>query len=305
VSSGGGRLAAIDVGSNTILLTVAEPEANNRLRIVEEAEGQPRLGAGLGASGRLREDAMERALQTLTRMRDTCRRLNARRIGAVATAAVREAANGDEFVQRVRKLDIPLRTITPEAEAALSYRSAAYRFGREGRMLVADIGGGSLELIGAADGAVTLTLSLPLGAVRLTELRISQEELRQKIHQDLVSALSGDEWRRAKIIGSGGTFATVASMALARRGENRDGIHGMTISEDEVRQLLEMVAGMSLEELRQMPGLRPERADIIGAGLAVVAGLLRAAHADSVTVSGFGLRDGLLLEMAGVDSYEL
>ena len=300
MSSTVGRLAAIDVGSNTILLTIAEADPDHGLSIVEEAEDQPRLGAGLGQTGRLQEDAIQRALQALTRMRDACRRLDVRRTGAVATAAVREAANGGEFVQRVRELDIPLRVISPKAEAALSYRSAAYRFGREGRMLVADIGGGSLELIGAAGGTVALTLSLPLGAVRLTELRISKEQLRSHIHQDLVAAISGDQWRGARVIGSGGTFATVASMALARRGENRDGIHGLTIGGDEVQQLLEMVARMSLEELRQMPGLRPERADIIAAGLAVVVELLSAVHADSVTVSAFGLRDGLLLEMSGL-----
>ena len=216
MSSGGGRLAAIDVGSNTILLTIAEADPDLGLSIVEEAEDQPRLAAGLGQSGRLQEDASQRALQALTRMRDACRRLDVRRTGAVATAAVREAANGGEFVRRVRELDIPLRVISPEAEAALSYRSAAYRFGREGRMLVADIGGGSLELIGAAGGTVALTLSLPLGAVRLTELRISKEQLRRHIQQELVASISGDGWRGARIIGSGGTFATLASMALAR-----------------------------------------------------------------------------------------
>ena len=299
MSSAGGRLAAIDVGSNTILLTVAEP-ASDGLTIVEEAEDQPRLGAGLGASGRLHNDAMSRALETLTRMRDTCRRLNALRIGAVATAAVREAANGGEFVQRVRELGIPLRTITPEAEAGLSYRSAAYRFGRKGRMLVADIGGGSLELIAAAEGAVALTLSLPLGAVRLTELRFSDEELRRHIRQTLIAGFSGHGWRGARVIGAGGTFATMASMSLARRGTKRNGIHGTTISEDEIQQLLETVAGMSVEELRRMPGLKPERADIIHAGLAVVVELLSAVHGDGVTVSGFGLRDGVLLEMMGI-----
>ena len=299
MSSRGGRLAAIDVGSNTILLTVAE-SVSDGLSIIEEAEDQPRLGAGLGASGRLQEDAMRRALQTLTRMRDTCRQLDAHRVGAVATAAVREAANGGEFVQRVRELDIPLRVIPPEAEAALSYRSAVYRFGREGRMLVADIGGGSLELIGAAGGAVTLTLSLPLGAVRLTELRFSEEKLRGHIHDVLAAAISGDQWRGARVIGSGGTFATLASMTIARRGEKQDGIHGTTLTDDEVQQLLETVGRMPLEERREVPGLRPERADIIVAGLAVVAELLRAVRTGRITVSGFGLRDGLLLEMSGL-----
>ena len=230
-------------------------------------------------------------------MRDTCRRLNAHRIGAVATAAVREAANGGEFVRRVRELDVPLRVISPEAEAALSYRSAAYRFGPEDRMLVADIGGGSLELIGAAAGTVRVTLSLPLGAVRLTELRISQEKLRQHIHQALAAAIPGDQWRDLRVIGSGGTFATLASMALARRGQKRGGIHGTTIDRNEVEELLGTVAAMSLEERRGVAGLPAERADIIVAGVAVVAELLKAVRTDRVTVSGFGLRDGLLLEM--------
>jgi exopolyphosphatase/guanosine-5'-triphosphate,3'-diphosphate pyrophosphatase len=300
VSSGRERLAAIDVGSNTILLTVAEPDIDVGLSIVEESEDQPRLGAGLGATGRLQDDAMQRALQALTRIRDTCRRLNADRIGAVATAAVREASNGREFVQRVRELDIPLRIISPEIEAALSYRSAAYRFGPEGRMLVADIGGGSLELIGADSGAVSVALSLPLGAVRLTEMRIAKEDLLRHIREVLAAALSADEWGDAKIIGSGGTFATLASMALAGRGEKRDGIHGTTIATHEVNRLLDTLAGMSLEDRRRVPGLRPERADIIVAGLAVVAELLSASGTGGVTVSGFGLRDGLLLEMAGV-----
>jgi len=301
VSSGGGRLAAIDVGSNTILLTVADADPDHGLRIVEEAEDQPRLGAGLGRSGRLQEDAIRRALHTLTRMRDVCRRLDVHRIGGVATAAVREAANGGEFVQRVRELDIPLRVISPEAEAALSYRSAAYRFGREGRMLVADIGGGSLELTGAETGAVSLILSLPLGAVRLTELSLSGEELHRHIQQALAAAVSGDQWRHSRVIGCGGTFATLASMVLARRGEKRDEIHGTSIEGDEVRQLLERLSGMSLEERRKVPGIRAERADIIVAGIAVVQELLEVVGIGGVTVSGFGVRDGLLLEMMGME----
>jgi exopolyphosphatase / guanosine-5'-triphosphate,3'-diphosphate pyrophosphatase len=297
VSGPGGRLAAIDVGSNTILLTVAEAGPDHGLRIIHEAEDQPRLGAGLGGAGCLQDDAMRRALRTLTQMRDTCGRLDANRIAAVATAAVREASNGRQFVQQVRELGIPLRIIAPEEEAALSFRSAAYRFGPEGRMLVADIGGGSLELIGATAGTVSLARSLPLGAVRLTELHLSQEGLRRYIQEALAAAISADQWRDARIIGSGGTFATLASMALAQRGQKANGIHGTAIERNEVEQLLETLAGMSLEERRTVPGLRAERADIILAGLAVVLELLIVVRTGRVTVSGFGLRDGLLLEM--------
>ena len=299
VSSRAGRLAAIDVGSNTILLTVAEPDPDQGLRIVEEAEDQPRLGAGLGDSGPPADDAMQRALQTLTRMRDTCRRLNAPPIAAVATAAVREAGNGEEFADRVRELGIPLCIISPEVEAALAYRSAAYRFGPESRMLVADIGGSSLELIGAAAGTVRVALSLPLGAVRLTEQGMSHHDLREHIRQTLTAALSREELRDTRVIGSGGSFATLASMALAqperKAGRNTWDIDHYTRGRAPAGRLAEM----SLEDRQKVPGLPLERADIIVAGLTVVAELLGVLRPGSVTVSGFGLRDGLLLEMSG------
>lgn len=294
------RIAAIDVGSNTILLTVAEYDPVGRLVVIEEGEDQPRLAAGLSASGRLTEEAMARALETLARMRDTCRRNGVRQMAAVATAAVREAANGAEFVERVRSTGVPLRIISPDTEAALSYRSASHHFPGGERRLVADIGGGSLELIGAVNGRVLRSESLPLGAVRLTELGTSTDKLREHISGVLRSAIQVNEWDGARIIGSGGTFATLAAMALARRGLTNPQIHGTIVTAGEVKQLLDMLADLSPVQRRQTPGLKPERADIIVAGLAVVAELLETVRATRVTVSGFGLRDGLLLEMVGL-----
>ncbi len=291
------RLAAIDVGSNTVLLTVADFDRDTGLTTIEEAEDQPRLGAGI-AGGRLSEAAMARAVVSLTRMRDTCRRLGVQRTSAVATAAVREAGNGPDFVERVRALDIPLRIISSDIEAALSYRSAAYRFPADEPTLVADIGGGSLELIGASGGRALRSESLPLGAVRLTELAISGQQLHAHIRAVLGGAMV-PEWRHSRIIGSGGTFATLAAMVLAGRESSTRDIHGTTIRAGEVAQLLEILSGLTPEQRRQTPGLKPERADIIVAGLAVVVELLAMVEAGGVTVSGFGLRDGLLLEMAG------
>ena len=294
------RIAAIDVGSNTVLLTVAEYDPEVGLVVIDEGEDQPRLGAGLSATGRLSEDAMQRAIVSLTRMRDTCRRHGVRRVAAVATAAVREAANGAEFVTRVRGLDIPLRVISPEIEAALSYRSAAHHFPFGKRQLVADIGGGSLELVGATDGRVKLSRSLPLGAVRLTERLLPLAELLDEIRRALEAALPGPDWFGSSVIGSGGTFATLASMDLARRGSASRSVHGVTVTTAEVTQLVLRLASLPLQQRRHVPGLQPERADIIVAGLAVVLQLLERVEAEGVTVSGFGLRDGLLLEMVGV-----
>ena len=145
------RIAAIDVGSNSVRLLVAEYDPASGISVIDELKDHPRLAAGLAATGCLDEAAMDRAIQALARMREVCQRRGVRRISAVATAAVREAENGPWFVRRVRQeLDIPLRIIDTDTEAALSYRSVAHHFPLAGeRALVADIGGGSLELIGA------------------------------------------------------------------------------------------------------------------------------------------------------------
>jgi exopolyphosphatase / guanosine-5'-triphosphate,3'-diphosphate pyrophosphatase len=311
-SAGRERIAAIDVGSNSVRLLVAEYDPASGLTIIDELKDHPRLAAGLARTGCLQESAMNRALQALARMREVCQRRGVRRIGAVATAAVREAENGPWFVRRVRQeLDIPLRIIDAETEAALSYRSVAHHFHLAGeRALIADIGGGSLELIGAVDGLVELTLSLPLGAVRLTELHLSGQrathkevaELRREIRWQLKRAISGKAWAGATIIGSGGTFTSLGRMVQTRRGLSPgDPVHGVSVTTGEVEQLLDWLASRTPEQRRQVPGLNPERADIILAGLSVTAELLERVRARSLAVSAFGLREGLLLEMAGAE----
>jgi exopolyphosphatase/guanosine-5'-triphosphate,3'-diphosphate pyrophosphatase len=294
------RIAAIDVGSNTVLLLIAEGDPTAGLTIIAEAEDQPRLGAGLSATGRLGQDAIARALETLSRMRELCRAHGVSRIGAVATAAVREADNGKEFVQLVRAQGIPLQIISPETEAALSYRSAAHHFPGAERTLVADIGGGSLELIGASGGRIRLSRSLPLGAVRLTELGLPVSTLRDQVRRALDQSVPRREWAGSAVIGSGGTFANLGAMALAQRGGSGQPVHGAELSAKEIEDLLALLSGLSPEERRQVPGLRPERADIIVAGVAVAAELLDRVNATSVRVNGYGLREGLLLEMAGI-----
>ena len=310
------RLAAIDVGSNSVRLVIAELDPATGLTIIDELKDQPRLAAGLARTGRLEPLAIERAVATLGRMRDVCRRRGVSRIAAVATAAVREAENGEEFVARVRgELDIPLRVIAPDVEASLSYRSVAHHFPLAGaRTLVADIGGGSLELIGAVDGLVELSVSLPLGAVRLTDLYFADgtspaaavRKLRGAVRRRLKRETPlRDGWRGANIIGSGGTFTSLGRMAVARRGfAVPETAHGVIVTTAELEQLLEWLTTLPPERRRAVPGLNPQRADIILAGLAVTAELLKGADARSLTVSAFGLREGLLLEMAGAGHIE-
>ena len=305
----GERLGAIDVGSNSIRLLVAEYDPQIGIKVVDEVKDQPRLASGLAEAKRLDEFAMARAIQALGRMREVAERRGVRRLTAVATSAVREAENGKAFVERVRReVGIPLRIIDPEIEAALSWRSVAHHFQlSDQRALIADIGGGSLELIGAVNGLVELTRSLPLGAVKLTErfmveehpARHDVERLRRRVRKQLKKAWPWREWSHSLVIGSGGSFTNLGRIVLARRGNPTDSAHGEVVTTGEVEKILEWLCSLSGERRRQVPGLNPQRADIILAGLAVTAELLDLVGARSVMVSAFGLREGLLLEMIG------
>ncbi len=305
------RLAAIDVGSNSIRLVVAEYEQGAGLNIIDEVKEQPRLAAGVESSGELDPLAMEHAFEALQRMLDVCQRRGVERIRAVATSAVREASNGPEFLARIKSdLGLDLEIIDGRTEALLSYRSVAHHFRLAGnRTLVADIGGGSLELVGAVDGLIEVTDSLPFGAVRLTEKFLDEpkpyrglKRLRKKVRKKLRQVLPGNDWTAATVIGSGGSFTNLGRMAAARRGVSPDEpTHGTSVPAAEVEHLLERLVNMRPEERAQVPGLNPNRADIILAGLGVTAELLHHVEAREVTVSAFGLREGLLLEMAGAD----
>jgi len=306
------RLAAIDVGSNSIRLLVAEHGPASGLTVIDEVKEQPRLATGVARTGRLDPAAMERALEALVRMRDVCERRGVSRISAVATSAVREARNGAAFAKRVREVTgFHLQVIDAEREAQLSYRSVAHHFPLEvGRTVVADIGGGSLEVIAAVDGLVDHAESLPFGAVRLTELYLPGKnppkelrELRAYLRTQFRRRLPIREWSAQSVIGSGGSFTNLGRMVAARRGgSGSEAVHGGTITAAELEQLLEWLSGMSPERRAEVPGLNPQRADIIVAGLAVTAELLERIDAREIRISAFGLREGLILEMVGGDA---
>lgn len=309
----GERIAAIDVGSNSIRLVVAEYDPAAGLTVIDEVKEQPRLAAGFARTGRLDEAAIERAYQTLRRMAEVCQRRGVRRINAVATAAVREAENGESFTRLVREeLEIPLRIIDAETEAQLSFRSVAHHFHLEGgRTIVADIGGGSLELVGVVEGLVEYATSLPFGAVRTTEVHLPGKReprkeiaaLRTQVRKRLRKALPGKEWAGARVIGSGGTFTNMGRMAAARRGTPvSQPVHGLAVKAAEVEHLLEWLAHMSPEQRSRVPGLNPQRSDIITAGLAVTASVLDWVGAREVVISAYGLREALLLEMIGQEA---
>src|SRR3954463_3692634 len=165
------RLAAIDVGSNTIRLTVAEVEEDDTYRVLDEEREMVRLGEHMDRTGRLSDEAIERALAALGKMKAIADGFQITELRATATSAVREAANGRTFVREVlRQHKVRIDVISGEEEAQLAFRSAARHFDLQGRSTaVVDIGGGSVEVILSAGTAIDQVYSLPLGAVRVTE----------------------------------------------------------------------------------------------------------------------------------------
>src|ERR1700682_2760391 len=169
------RISAIDIGSNSIRQTIADVSPTGTIRVVDEMKAAPRLGAGLYKKGALSEVAIQNALSTLTRMATLANQLGVKRTEVVATSAVREATNGDEFLKLVKsETGLKVRVLRGEDEARFSFRSALAHFDLGvGRAVVMDIGGGSLELALSADRLVERLISLPLGAIRATERYLS------------------------------------------------------------------------------------------------------------------------------------
>lgn len=304
------RIAAIDIGSNSIRQIVADVSPDGAIRIIDEMKAAPRLGEGIAASGRIGEAAMRNALDALVRMALLGRQLGAVRAVAVATSAVRDAENRDDLITAVRETTgLDIRVLDGEEEAELAYLSALAHFDlAAGRAVVMDIGGGSLELALSADGLLDGLMSFAFGALRLTEefLRDQRDprairDLRRHVRRGLRGSVSRRDWHGAQLIASGGTFTNLAGIVLARQGMGRaPGVHGTVITRPELEHVLDLLQRMTPVERQTVPGLSPARADIIVAGLAVGAEVMARLEARELVVSAYGIREGLLLQAARV-----
>ncbi|HEX5576594.1 MAG TPA: Ppx/GppA phosphatase family protein, partial [Gemmatimonadales bacterium] len=301
------RLAAIDVGTNTIRLTVAEVQDDDTYRILDEEREMVRLGEKLDRTGRLSDAAIERALSAIGKMKAIADGFKIRQLRAIATSAVREAANGRTFIREVSRLHkVRIDVISGEEEAQLAFRTASRHFDFQGRpTAVVDIGGGSVEVILSAGTAVDHVYSLPLGAVRVTERLVRSDPLKPKhwkemkaeIDRGIRSIIRQPAHRAELMIGSGGTFTALAHMSKYQREGRHGSVQGYVLTPAEIIHLLRRLRETPLETRREIPGLSADRADIIVAGAAVISRLVRGLDTQQIMVNERGIRDGLLLHM--------
>jgi exopolyphosphatase / guanosine-5'-triphosphate,3'-diphosphate pyrophosphatase len=313
--SGDVRIAAIDIGSNSIRQIIADVSPTGAIRVVDEMKAAPRLGAGVQETGELSREAGDAAIEALGRMEALARQLGARRTRTVATSAVRDARNSEDWLARVKlETGLDVEVLDGEDEARLSFRSAQAHFDLGvGRAAVIDVGGGSLELVLSADGLVERLISLPFGAIRLTEkyfakgitakgiTRRAMRKLRRRVRRSLRDEFPARDWRGSQVIGSGGTFTNLAGMVLARHHvTTARTVHGTIVQRVELEHIVDYLAALSPVERQQVPGLNAARADIIVAGLAAVAEVIARLEAKSFAVSSYGIREGILLDLAQV-----
>lgn len=300
------RLAAIDVGSNSIRLVVAEAQAGGRYRILDEERETTRLGRSLAATGRLDDASIEASLSALRRFKSIIAGLGVESVRTIATCAVREATNGPDFCRRVKdELDLDIEVIDAALEAHLAFQSVRRRVDLAGKnSVLADIGGGSTEIVVASGELVEAVYATRLGAVRLAEK--FGGELADDADLARMKRWVDDELRKTTdkpaaplhvLIGSGGTFTSLASMIMASRGLSRLPAAGCRATRADVCHLVDRLRKMTPEERRQTPGLNADRVDIIIPGLVVVDALMRRFRVNSLQVHVYGVRDGLLLTM--------
>lgn len=300
------RLAAIDIGTNSIRCIVVEVTKTGSFRVLDDEKATVRLGEGLAASGSLSQAAWERAVTALTRMKKIVDGYGVKAIEAVATSAVRKAANGAAFIAAIaEQVGVAVVVISGEEEAELAALSVRNHFDMEGaRYAMVDIGGGSLEVVSALGTHIEEIYSLELGAVFLTEKFMAgdsarqpgQDKLRKYVRSSLKEVFAGERSQFQCLVGSGGTITAIAAMVMAMRGEGYGSVHRYEVLRSEVVHLLAMLARKTVKERREVPGLNPDRADIIVAGVTVVDELMRFFDANVLRVNERGIREGLIVK---------
>lgn len=303
------RVAAIDIGTNSVLLLVAERDARGDLVALVERATITRLGEGVDRTRRLAPEAVERTLACLAEYAQLLRQMRVERLDVVGTSAMRDAAAGEGFVRRAEEiLGVAPRVISGDEEARLTFAGALGGLGLTGTVTVFDVGGGSTELVRGrterGGGAIERACSLQIGSVRLFERFVrhdppTPDELavaRALIRNELSSF--DPPSRTEPLVGIAGTVTTLA--AVARQIDPYDGhrVHGMRLPAGEVFDVAQRLWSLPFAERKALPGLDPRRADVIVTGAAIVVEALAWSQAPELIVSDRGVRWGLVEALA-------
>jgi exopolyphosphatase / guanosine-5'-triphosphate,3'-diphosphate pyrophosphatase len=307
MASGSQRVAVVDVGSNSTRLLVADV-ADGRVAEVARRSTVTRLGRGVDLSGQLSAEAIEAACSAIAEYVEIYRGLGAGLVVAIATSAVRDAANGSAFVAELReRFALSARVLDGEKEARFTYRGATAEQPPAELTLVIDIGGGSTEMIVGRGEEIAFHASLQAGVVRHTERHFSgdpptaveMEALAGDVRSLIAASLQGyDEAWPAAGIAVAGTPTSLAAVELGLEPYDPSLVHGHVLSLATVQRLLSRFASAPLAERAAIPGLHPDRASTIIAGAVILIEAMRAFGLERIQASEHDILYGVALETA-------
>ena len=305
--------AAIDLGTNNCRLLIAKPSSDGFI-VIDAFSRIVRLGEGLAATGRISDEAIERAISALSICADKLRRRHVTLARSVATEACRRASNGAEFIQRVyRETGIALDIISAQEEARLAVMGCHVLLEPgDGPALIFDIGGGSTELVlvdANCSGVPHIVdwVSAPWGVVSLTESEMfdhadpserlsAYSRMRARV-ADAFSPLARRLPRQptgVRLLGTSGTVTTLASLHLNLPRYDRQAIDGLIVPSTSMRAISSRLAAMPLAERQKLPCIGTERADLVVAGCAILESILDIWPAERLGVADRGIREGIL-----------
>ncbi|HEY0292350.1 MAG TPA: Ppx/GppA phosphatase family protein [Hansschlegelia sp.] len=314
--------AALDLGTNNCRLLVARPDRDGGFRVVDSFSRIVRLGEGLAHTGRLSDDAIGRAVAALKVCGDKMLARGVTRARLIATEACRQAANGVDFIERVKNdAGLDLEIIDRATEARLAAAGCVSLADPEaGGVILFDIGGGSSEVVwlerkggaGPANLAMRAWVSLPVGVVTLAEryggVKVSTEVFEDMVGEveRLLEAFPERETLAASLsdihlLGTSGTVTTIAGVHLGLPRYERRLVDGQWMASTDVTRVVESLREMSYDQRCQNPCIGPDRADLVLAGCAVLEAIRRAFPVARLRVADRGLREGILVEMMRAD----
>ena len=296
------RTAIIDLGSNSARLVVMRFVSGYSYHLEDEIREIVRLREGMTTGG-LSEAAMTRGLQTLRLFKRFCESVQVTHIIATATSAVREAANGAQFLQQVeQEVGLSLRLLDGEEEALYGVLGALNATALQDGLVI-DIGGGSAQVSQVRERAFVQGQALTLGALALTERFVRTDPIKKSelkaIETEISHQMDGVRWlknERGPLVGLGGTIRNLAKVEAARRGFPLQSINGFTLNRAALDEIIRNLSEAPLAKRRRIPGLARDRADIILPGALVLRALLQRLAISELTVSEFGLREGLFFD---------
>ncbi|NJL23984.1 MAG: hypothetical protein HC902_01530, partial [Calothrix sp. SM1_5_4] len=298
------KVAALDLGSNTSLLMIAEVEGSSLRRVLHDETTVTKMGQGVHSSRRFHPEALLRLEECFARYSRTIRDFNCDKVIAVATSAARDVDNADEILRLGAKYGIPIHIVSGEVEARLTFRGAVCDRPSAAGLAVIDVGGGSTEIM-SDDGTGPKGTSVDVGSVRLSEIFVDRHPIEisalERVRAYAEAAFARSPLPKGpflEVVAVAGTPTTLAAVDQGRPFAE-ELVHGYRLRLDKIEEWAGRMAGMTVAEREALAGMEPKRADVIVTGAIILSTAMRALGKMEVTVSTRGVRYGVAFGMAG------